>query len=455
MIDLPNNARELFDIAFSRRQFFNEALYYENDEPTGKLIRQPYMFFNSTTPILDGGFVRPSPCPNLRSSHLDVGLQYEWSPDHQEIFESTIISENFDLRRFQSLLPTYKGHWPKAAALGGHGLDSFSPGISDVLFELGKTKFFRTLRFLIWGFSEEDRIISGEYPAITLNDELIQERGERVRPEHRTRMIAARGMIEYCSQREFIDEFEQILCPICDESFWPQLLEEYEIQELGEPRYCNRCCRLRKDIWSDDFFSIEQRREYAIAGLKIAKELTGTFPHSSFKKEIISTLDESERDLWFVAQVLLPGKSVKELFGSWNDLLVKAGIIDDKPRTGRGGIISQSSCQHLCLSIGERRICDELFRQGIEHDKEPLYPTDTELNPNGKLRADWKVGETFIELAGIMSDTSYAENIARKQRLAAKYNIELLIYLPAELRNVGDLVKSLKVTAGSQNTQTE
>ena len=42
-----------------------------------------------------------------------------------------------------------------------------------------------------------------------------------------------------------------------------------------------------------------------------------------------------------------------------------------------------------------------------------------------------------------MSDASYAENIARKQRLAAKFNIELLIYLPAELRNVSELVKSL------------
>ena len=54
-----------------------------------------------------------------------------------------------------------------------------------------------------------------------------------------------------------------------------------------------------------------------------------------------------------------------------------------------------------------------------------------------------------------MSDASYAENIARKQRLAAKFNIELLIYLSAELRKVSELVKSLKVTTGSQTTQTE
>jgi hypothetical protein len=53
------------------------------------------------------------------------------------------------------------------------------------------------------------------------------------------------------------------------------------------------------------------------------------------------------------------------------------------------------------------------------------------------------VGETFIELAGIMNDASYAENIARKQRLAAKFNIELLIYLPAELRDTNGLIKSL------------
>ena len=37
MIELPRDARELFEIALSRRQYFNETPYYENDEPTGNL----------------------------------------------------------------------------------------------------------------------------------------------------------------------------------------------------------------------------------------------------------------------------------------------------------------------------------------------------------------------------------------------------------------------------------
>ena len=40
----------------------------------------------------------------------------------------------------------------------------------------------------------------------------------------------------------------------------------------------------------------------------------------------------------------------------------------------------------------------------------------------------------------MMSDTSYAENIAKKQRLAKKLEIDLRIVLPAELRNVSELV---------------
>ncbi len=439
MIQLPDIAKELFDIALSRRSHFNESLYYDDDDRNNEMVRLPHIFYNSTTPILDGGYVRKSKCPNERNNFLSVGLQYEWSQDHQELFEATLFSDKFDLRRLQYILRTYRGHWSKT--LFGHtGLDAYSPGISEILLDLGKTKFFRTLRLMHWDYDEENKIDSGECPAVTINDDLIRNRGERVEPLYRSRLIAARGMIEYCSQREFFDDFGEISCVVCDEFFWPQLLDEVEIQQLGSPRYCNRCCRLLNDLWSDDFYTVEKRRELAITGLRAAKDLTGTFPHSNLKKEVIASLDDAERDLWFVAQVLLPGKSVKELFGSWNELLMSAGIINEKPRAGRGGIISQSACKHLCLSLGERRICDELFRQGIEHEKEPRYPVDSEYNPNGRLRADWKINEIYIELAGMMSDTSYAENIAKKQRLAKKLEIDLRIVLPAELRNISELV---------------
>lgn len=115
----------------------------------------------------------------------------------------------------------------------------------------------------------------------------------------------------------------------------------------------------------------------------------------------------------------------------------------ERSKTTYGGYRSISSDEHLCLSIGERLICEALTSWEISHEKEPIYPFDAELNPKMNLRADFKVKSTLIEYAGRMSNEAYAKQIAKKIALARKKSIKLIILDRVDDRVLNDLKKKL------------
>jgi hypothetical protein len=122
-------------------------------------------------------------------------------------------------------------------------------------------------------------------------------------------------------------------------------------------------------------------------------------------------------------------------FGSWLASLVQAKVIDKYLETPRG-IQCVAEDEHVCLSLGEKTIDDWLHKHGIHHEKEVLYLQDAELNPQKLLRADWKVGNIFIEYAGMMQDGNYYANVQRKQRLAEKLNFTLIILEPEDIKSI-------------------
>ena len=69
-----------------------------------------------------------------------------------------------------------------------------------------------------------------------------------------------------------------------------------------------------------------------------------------------------------------------------------------------------------------------------------MYPIHAEHNPNGKLRGDWKIGESFVEFAGYMDDASYKKNMVKKQMLADISEFPLMVLLPTDIRNISSLL---------------
>ncbi len=109
-------------------------------------------------------------------------------------------------------------------------------------------------------------------------------------------------------------------------------------------------------------------------------------------------------------------------------------------RTGRGVICpAKDGC--FCRSMEEVRIDDWLFENGIHHEKEPNYPKHPILNKGGRKRADWKVGKTFIEYAGLMSDSQYKKKLEDKITLAKEMGINLIVLIQSDLQNLENALK--------------
>lgn len=132
-----------------------------------------------------------------------------------------------------------------------------------------------------------------------------------------------------------------------------------------------------------------------------------------------------------------------EKFSVWLKALSLAGVLDNGYQKTSRGIQCLANDGHLCLSLGEKAVDDWLSEHNIAHEKETFYPFDEKLNPNELSRTDWKIGNIFIEYAGMMSDEEYANKMKRKIQLARKNNLILIVIEPNDLFHLDDKLKSL------------
>ena len=122
-----------------------------------------------------------------------------------------------------------------------------------------------------------------------------------------------------------------------------------------------------------------------------------------------------------------------EWTNEWIDMLLDAGIFPgDVVRTKRGyRCIAEDGAR--CRSLDEKTIDDLLTSLGKKHEHEPHYPYDPEFNPNERKRADWKVGDLFIEYFGMIDSKEYAEKAYQKKLLVDKHKLRLLSLYPNDM----------------------
>jgi hypothetical protein len=137
-------------------------------------------------------------------------------------------------------------------------------------------------------------------------------------------------------------------------------------------------------------------------------------------------------------------RRVKELFGSWFQALIEAGVLNEDARRTSRGTECLAKDGHICFSLGEKTIDDFLNTLKVEHEKEPKYP-------NSNYRADFAVGTVLIEYFGLEGDPDYDEKTREKQRICKKCGIDLVCIYPRDLANItkldGKLRKSLPQTS--------
>jgi hypothetical protein len=248
------------------------------------------------------------------------------------------------------------------------------------------------------------------------------------------------------------EHFEISQCIICNSDFFPQSNTEWV--NRTPPIFCSICLTMGFSA-STDFnkrlgFTLDERKENYKKGIKIYAEYFGFIPPVGYqKRKVIQQLNQagiSQDELAYAMKVssLLPWtETVKELFGSWAHLLEEAGLLSQRQR-GRGGHQSIATDGHLCLSMGERAVCEFLAKNNILHEKEPMYPIDEKLNPNGLLRGDFQIGTLIIEFAGMMNNPDYAARMKTKQALAKSRNIPWLKLETSKLDDLNEMLSLIK-----------
>jgi hypothetical protein len=158
----------------------------------------------------------------------------------------------------------------------------------------------------------------------------------------------------------------------------------------------------------------------------------------------INRIEPSRRAEALRAYVAMGGPShVMSQFGGALEAYIECDVLPEGVLLTQRGYRCIAKDGDVCGSLDERQIDDFLHDHGIPHKREPLYPPHPELNPNGRQRADWLVGEIFIEYFGLAGDAAYDLKTENKVKLARQAGITLIGLYPDDLRRLSDKLSVL------------
>lgn len=209
--------------------------------------------------------------------------------------------------------------------------------------------------------------------------------------------------------------------------------------ESGECRLCGQpALPINTDLALEPLCYCHQCLEFASKGFLLERSRAATslrliaeseFNGEPMLEEQLETLHLDPRlpvEPTVIDRLLLLRFAIKRRKFAWTRLLEEAGLAEGGLRLSRGTLI-RARDGHRCLSLGEKAVCDFLHQFGIEHEREPVYPIDSFLNPLGRRRADWVLSDgTFVELWGLPKNPEYAAKMQEKRLLAEAHGLPLL-----------------------------
>lgn len=231
-------------------------------------------------------------------------------------------------------------------------------------------------------------------------------------------------------------EPRELVCAGCKKKFNEWSISEQIANRVGNRiHFCSSCYNIVCWPLPSSKKHISKNKQELTKKLSELVKILEFIPTKSFMQKPI--LDKySDIKQIKIVRILLNMQDFtvyEETFGSWLQALIASGVLDKGVQTGGRGYRCVANDGHICLSLAEKVIDDWLSVGSIPHSKEPKYPYDYYLNSSGQLRADWLVGNTFIEYAGMMIDPEYAQKMRGKEELAKKFNLDLIIIEPQDL----------------------
>lgn len=132
-------------------------------------------------------------------------------------------------------------------------------------------------------------------------------------------------------------------------------------------------------------------------------------------------------------------KHVKKKYGTWFIALLESGILPNGTLLTGRGIKCRALDGHVCNSLDEQAIDNWLYSHKINHFKEPFYPFHSELNPKKLKRADWKIGDLYVEYFGLAGDPKYDKKTLDKYKIASDLGIKMIPIFPRDLNRLDEI----------------
>lgn len=127
---------------------------------------------------------------------------------------------------------------------------------------------------------------------------------------------------------------------------------------------------------------------------------------------------------------------VKVKWNSWFKALASSGVLPDGVITTSRGIKCLAKDGHECHSLDEQQIDNWLTDHSLAHEREPIYPTHPILNPNGKRRSDWRVGDIYIEYFGLTGEKTYDNKTDEKIMLVKLLGLTMVPIYPSDMMSL-------------------
>ena len=236
-------------------------------------------------------------------------------------------------------------------------------------------------------------------------------------------------------------------CAVCGEEGRLDLrtVSEYALH----PQTCEWCAALisAKEKPATFYKGIDddgQRQIFEHAFAKLDQLTDFTYWRTPFlSRKTIKSLkigylpDSLAVDLSLVVSSLARPEVVGRLYENPEAIIFGAGLANYFPRGKGRGVRSIASDGHLCLSYGERDICEFLHKNGIDHSREPLYANfSNEPAKFGASRGDFLIGETIFEFAGLAGDKIYDAKLKKKVSNARAEGIDVRVIGTKDLENL-------------------
>jgi Pyruvate/2-oxoacid:ferredoxin oxidoreductase delta subunit len=255
---------------------------------------------------------------------------------------------------------------------------------------------------------------------------------------------------QYNKWLDAIEKSADRTCLLCQYVFKEGAVRASETgsKEFIDLNFCRYCLMVRNEVFK--LVSTSDIQKVYCSGLRERIRLSIDLKTQSRSKYIkyqssdkieVTTLVYSFKILSF------PIDYQKAGLKSWIELYKMAGVLDDlNSQPGIRGYRSIASDGTVCLSMGERIVAEFLIEQSIKYEKEPVYPKHPILNPGGGLRADFKIKNLWIELAGMMNIDTYAKKIEKKKELAKELGIDLIVLETANSEGLATLKSRIEKT---------